>query len=100
MTVAERTGTQFLEWLEGWQARRPSSRLLVVVVAPAGGPDRVAVMCVYMILGFCCEGPLSSPRVRGLIPGIVDLFARAHQAGVRDFVLTQDSHPADSPEFR
>src|SRR5205823_8940840 len=29
-----------------------------------------------------------------------DLLSRTHQAGVRNLVLTQDSHPADSPEFR
>jgi nicotinamidase-related amidase len=53
-----------------------------------------------MLIGFCSEGPLSSPRVGGLIPAIGDLLTRAHAAGVRDLVLTQDSHPADSPEFR
>src|SRR5438067_1540122 len=100
MTVAERTSTGFLEWLEEWLARLPEARLAEDVIAPAGGPDRVAMMCVDMLIGFCSEGPLSSRRVGGLIPGIADLLTRAHQAGVRNMVLTQDSHPVDAPEFR
>ena len=57
-------------------------------------------MSVDLRVGFCSEGPLSSPRVGALVPEIVDLFTRAFTAGVRDFVLTQDSHPPDAPEFR
>jgi nicotinamidase-related amidase len=100
VSVAERTGTEFLQWLEGWLSRLPEARLQADVIAPAGGPAGVAVVCVDMLIGFCSEGPLSSPRVGRLIPGIADLLSRAHQAGVRDMVLTQDSHPADAPEFR
>jgi nicotinamidase-related amidase len=100
MSVAERTTTAFLEWLDRWLVRLPDAALRSEVIEPAGGPANVAVMCVDLLIGFCSEGPLSSPRVGALIPGIVDLFSRAHQAGVRDFVLTQDSHPPDAPEFR
>src|SRR5437763_1256823 len=100
MSVTERIKTDFLEWLEQWLARLPDTDLRSEVIQPAGGPAHVAVMCVDLLIGFCSEGPLSSPRVHSLIPRIVDLFARTHQAGVRDFVLTQDSHPPDALEFR
>jgi nicotinamidase-related amidase len=100
MSVKERAGVDFLEWLDGWLAALPEARLREEVISPAGGPDAVAVVCVDMLIGFCSEGRLASPRVGGLIPGIVDLFTRAHALGIRNFVLTQDSHPADAPEFR
>jgi len=100
MSIVERTGTAFLQWLERWLAELPAARLQEDMIAPAGGPGSVAVLSVDMLVGFCSEGPLASPRVKGLIPAIRGLLSRAHAAGVRDFVLTQDSHPADSPEFR
>jgi nicotinamidase-related amidase len=56
-------------------------------------------MSVDLIVGFCSEGPLSSPRVGALVPRVADLFRRAYAAGVRDLVFTQDAHPEDSPEF-
>lgn len=100
MAVAERTGTAFLDWVNDWLARLPGASLRDDVIAPSGGPERVALMCVDLLVGFCSEGPLSSPRVGALVPPIVELFTRAHQAGVRAFVLTQDAHPVDAPEFR
>jgi nicotinamidase-related amidase len=100
MIVAERTATTFLDWLDGWLARLPDAALQEDVIRPAGGPRRVAVMCVDLLIGFCSEGSLASPRVGALVPRITDLFSRAHAAGVRDFVLTQDAHPVDAPEFR
>jgi nicotinamidase-related amidase len=100
MAVAERTSTAFLEWLDGWLERLPHASLQDDVIRPAGSPTRVAFMSVDMLVGFCSEGPLSSPRVGALIPRITGLLTRAHEAGVRQFLLTQDSHPEDSPEFR
>lgn len=53
-----------------------------------------------MVVGFCSQGNLASPRVAGLIPNVVDLFCRAHAHGIRHFVLVQDTHSQDAPEFR
>jgi nicotinamidase-related amidase len=92
--------TPFLDWLERWVTHLPEASLHADVIDPAGGAERVALMSVDLLVGFCSEGPLSSPRVGALVPRIADLFSRAHGAGVRQFLLTQDSHPADSPEFR
>src|SRR5438105_4198364 len=100
MVVMERTATAFMEWLEDWMARLPAAALREDVIEPAGGPRHVALMSVDLLVGFCSAGPLASPRVGARVPGIVDLFTRAYAAGVRDFVLTQDSHPPGAPEFR
>src|SRR5258708_37708289 len=60
---------------------------------------RVALFSVDMINGFCHEGVLSSPRVKGIIPAVVAAFNGAYNIGVREFVLAQDCHPPDSVEF-
>jgi nicotinamidase-related amidase len=98
--VEESETTVFLEWLNGWYTRLPEASLRNEVIEAAGGPGQVALMCVDLLIGFCWEGRLASPRVGALVPRIADLFSRAHGAGVRDFVLTQDSHPSNAPEFR
>lgn len=90
------TSTSFLGWLAGWEASLKPVDLEELI---AGEPERVAVMCVDLSAGFCYEGPLSSPRVAGLVPPIVALFEAAHRAGVRHFVLPQDSHAPDAVEF-
>jgi nicotinamidase-related amidase len=100
MMAAETGTTAFLDWLDGWFVRLPEAELQQEVIEAAGGPAQVAVLCVDLLIGFCREGPLASPRVGALIPRITDLFSRAHAAGVRHFALAQDSHPEDSPEFR
>jgi len=88
----------FFDWLAKWHdgLTQPA---LSELLDQAGGPGRAAVFCEDLVNGFCHEGPLSGPRVKAIIAPIVELFQRAHQAGIRDFVLPQDSHPPDSPEF-
>jgi len=90
------TSAPFLNWLAEWEASLPPVRLNDLI---AGQPTHVAVMCVDLLVGFCYEGPLSSPRVADIVPPIVALFDKAHAAGVRRFVLIQDSHPSDAVEF-
>ncbi|GCE25599.1 nicotinamidase [Dictyobacter alpinus] len=60
---------------------------------------RMAVFSIDMINGFCHKGALSSPRVEGIIPAVVDVFQHAHAAGVREFILAQDAHTPESIEF-
>ena len=62
-------------------------------------PARAAVFSADMVVGFCSQGALASPRVRDLIPAVVNLFVRAHAHGVRHFILAQDTHSEDAPEF-
>jgi nicotinamidase-related amidase len=88
--------TPFLRYLEEWHEALPGATLASVV---GERPERVAVISVDMINGFCKEGPLSGPRVGALIPAVVDMFTRAHALGVRNLVLTQDTHDPSTPEF-
>ena len=85
----------FLDWLAQWEATLPSLDLEAVVVEPAGA----ALAAVDLTRGFCCEGPLASPRVASIIPAAVRLFQRAYDLGVRNFLLPQDTHRADAIEF-
>lgn len=65
-------------------------------------PDsaRAAVFCTDMIVGFCSTGALASERVGALAGPVAALFRLAHERGVRRFVLTQDTHEPDTPEFQ
>ncbi len=106
MEVLKNGGTQpltasepFLAWLAGWESGL-AAQPLAEIVREAGGAGGVAIHAVDVTVGFCASGPLSSPRVGALVPPIVALFRRAHDLGVRHFVLPQDAHPESSPEFR
>jgi nicotinamidase-related amidase len=90
------TSQPFLTYLDDWYAGLPTLAMADVVGAQ---PDKTAVTCVDIIVGFCTEGPLSSPRVQSIVAPISQLFSGAHAAGVRHFVLAQDSHPEDAVEF-
>jgi nicotinamidase-related amidase len=90
------TAAPFLSYLDSWYAGLPTSDLTAVIGAT---PERVAILSIDMINGFCKEGPLAGPRVGALIPSVVDIFTRAYALGVRSFVLTQDTHNPQTPEF-
>jgi len=89
--------TQFLQALLEWEQRLPTLAWYDLAVEAQQG--RVALFSVDMINGFCHEGVLSSPRVKGIIPAVVTAFQDAFALGVRDFVLAQDCHPPDAVEF-
>jgi nicotinamidase-related amidase len=85
----------FMDWLARWEKELPVVSLSEVISDPA----RVGVLSEDLVKGFCSEGPLSSPRVAGIVPAVVRLFQRAHDLGVRHFLLFQDTHDADAIEF-
>src|SRR6476620_11960403 len=89
--------TLFLEELLAWE--RTFSAVSWQELCAQTSPEQMAVLSVDMINGFCHEGALSSPRVKGIIPQVVDVFTGAYEVGVRDFVLAQDCHPVDAVEF-
>jgi nicotinamidase-related amidase len=62
-------------------------------------PATTAIFSTDMVVGFCDRGNLASPRVDALTEPVVDLFRRAHALGVRHFVLSQDTHHPETPEF-
>jgi nicotinamidase-related amidase len=85
----------FLDWLARWEGRLPEMNLEEIIP----DPTRAALVSVDLTNGFCCEGPLASSRVASIIPATVRLFQRAHDLGVRHFLLLQDAHDADAIEF-
>jgi nicotinamidase-related amidase len=94
MTLAQQS-KPFVNHLEGWLGALPALSVKKAIPDPA----TTAVLCVDIINGFCTIGPLSSPRVQAIVAPITKLFKAAHKRGVRHFILTQDTHPADAVEF-
>ncbi len=88
----------FLEYVDRFVAELPEERL-ADLIARAGGPDRVAVVAVDVVNGFCVKGPLASERVGRIVPPIERLFRTSHAAGVRAFAVLRDSHTPGAPEF-
>jgi nicotinamidase-related amidase len=85
----------FLDWLEAWEQQLPTVELETVVT----DPTRVAVLSEDLLKGFCDVGPLASERSASIVPAVVHVFERAHDLGVRHFLLLQDTHDADAVEF-
>jgi nicotinamidase-related amidase len=85
----------FLADLEIWLDRLP----VLPLSEAARNPQQAAVVSVDVIHGFCNEGPLASPRVGKIVPPIVRLFRSAWEYGIRNIVLTQDTHEPDAVEF-
>ncbi len=85
----------FLDYLDGWLTNLPA----VSFQQAAPAPDRTAILSVDVINGFCYEGPLSSPRVAGIVEPITRLFEQAWEYGVRHILLSQDTHEPEAVEF-
>jgi len=66
----------------------------------APDPTRAAIFSADMINGFLREGPLSSERVNTITEPVVALFTNANTYGIHDYVLLQDTHHEQTPEFR
>ena len=92
--LAERS-KPFLDELERWMERLPS----LEIAAALPHPEHSALISVDVINGFCYEGPLSSPRVAGIVAPIQKLFLAAWDRGARRIVLVQDTHEPDAVEF-
>lgn len=99
MSEEHTRGAHFLNWLEGWYQSRAVVSLREELIPAAGSAEKVAVLVVDLLVGFCSEGPLASPRVGALGPKAAAFLTDAHDAGVRHFLLAADAHPPDSPEF-
>ena len=96
MTNFAQAAAPFLSYLETWHGSIPAATLDEVV---GTDPGKVAVVCVDVIVGFCNEGALASPRVNGIVAPIARLFTALHERGVKHFVLPQDTHEPDAVEF-
>ena len=90
--------TEFLNYVrEWWGSLLPVS--LVDLTNHGRDPGKLAIMSIDLIKGFAVEGPLASPKIAAIVPSVVELFESAYAMGVREFLLFEDSHPKDSPEF-
>lgn len=94
--LAERR--EFFEYLHSWLGSLDRVRM-ADLTNEGGGVRRVCILSVDLIKCFTTTGPLASARVAGVLPQVVKLFHLAYAFGVRDFVLAQDAHPEDSPQF-
>ena len=65
----------------------------------APDPSRAAVFSSDMIAGFLSTGNLASGRTGLLAKPVTEVFRKAHRRGIRHFVLFQDTHDPDAPEF-
>lgn len=90
------TARPFLSYLEDWYAELDTLPFSAVI---GEEPDRVAIIAIDVINGFCKHGPLASARVGRIAQLVADLFQRAYALGVRNFALTQDTHDPHAPEF-
>jgi nicotinamidase-related amidase len=95
LTSAISTATSIPEFITSWYEQLQPRPLAEVIADPASA----AIFSTDMVVGFCDRGNLASPRVDALTEPVVDLFQRAHALGVRHFVLTQDTHHPETPEF-
>jgi nicotinamidase-related amidase len=85
----------FLKTLESWLPALPELNLQDL----SSDPEKVAILSMDMINGFCKFGPLASPRVEALIQPIAGLFYAAWDQGVRHILLSQDTHEPEALEF-
>ncbi len=96
INLIERSGP-FLAYLEEWYNTLTDLPLEELI---GGEPERVALISIDIINGFCKSGPLASERVGRLAQPIAELFERAYALGVRNLALTQDTHDPQTPEFQ
>ncbi len=92
MTIYHR---QFLLYLKQWMDALPSVSLQEICPSPKNS----AIISVDVINGFCSEGPLSSPRIQKIVKPITKLFSLSWGYGIKNIVLTQDTHEPDAVEF-
>jgi nicotinamidase-related amidase len=85
----------FFDWLARWyDSLQPAD---FDAVFP--DPPRGAILVADLVVGFCRSGPLASDRVNAIVTPTIDLFRHAHERGVTRFVLAQDTHDPNTPEF-
>lgn len=85
----------FLSYLDQWMSDLPTLPLSEL----AESPEKVAIISVDVIKGFCNQGPLSSPRVAGIVQPIVVLMQNAWDNNIRHIILNQDTHEPEAVEF-
>ena len=85
----------FMPFLKSWMQALPVLPLAEAIQAPG----KTAIISVDVVNGFCHEGVLASPRVKAIIEPITHLMRAAWQRGLRNILLSQDTHEPDAVEF-
>ncbi|MGQ9498119.1 MAG: cysteine hydrolase family protein [Desulfotomaculales bacterium] len=65
----------------------------------ARGTDRIALVIVDMVNGFCRQGVLASSRIAALIPTIVRLASEYRGTGAQYLLFVNDAHTEGAAEF-
>lgn len=86
---------KFLDWLDDWIKKLPPATFQDLKI----DPEKTALVSVDMVKGFCSIGPLASPDIAAIIPEIVSLFKKCQVYGIKHFLLFQDTHHPETPEF-
>src|SRR5437588_8783634 len=86
------TGKPFLDWLDVWLNSLPVLDLQGLLEDTQISPSEVALVSADLVEGFCYQGPLSSPRIAGVVEPAVKLMERAYELGVRRYALVQEFH--------
>ncbi|HEX8965289.1 MAG TPA: isochorismatase family cysteine hydrolase [Patescibacteria group bacterium] len=85
---------EFLQWVQNWTEKLPSR-----VFEDFDEPEKIAVISVDMVNGFCHKGALASKEVEHIIPNVVNVFKKAKNYGVNHFLLLEDAHSQNAEEF-
>jgi nicotinamidase-related amidase len=85
----------FLDEIEHWLGTLPN----LEIAQAASNPDGTAILVVDITNGFCNFGALASPRVKAIVPPIVELLQLGWSYGIKKFLLLQDTHDPSAEEF-
>ena len=85
----------FATYLIGWVNSLPEKKIGEISIQP----EKTAIVVVDVTNGFCKSGPLASSRGASIIPNVVDVIKGAWNFGIRQIILSQDSHEPDALEF-
>lgn len=71
------------------------------LIDQSGGPERVVLVLVDILKGFCEMGPLASERVAEMVAPVKELAEALLKRGVpaKNLVFLNDAHPEDAVEF-
>ncbi len=94
MSLAD-DSSKFLDYLENWLASLSSIPFAQAILKP----EKSAIISIDVINAFLYKGPLASPRVEVIGRPITDLMSGAWDRGLRDILLVQEGHSAESLEF-
>ncbi|HZS88393.1 MAG TPA: isochorismatase family protein [Chloroflexota bacterium] len=91
-------GLPFVRYLAARQeAEREES--LSKIIATAGSPEKVAIVVVDVINGFCVSGALASERVGAIVEPIAELLRQADRQRITNIALLCDTHTPHAEEF-